>query len=141
MGISARRAALRSFWISEIGPSRSQASGDSGSVNPRVMSMTMRAGRRPKPPRPPKPSMCAKSLPPVAPCLAELTGEPLVELAARLGDHTTLLLQRRQVSVVEPRQLAAAALYLLALGSGRLRINGAIFGDHDAVEALRGLGA
>ena len=51
-----RRAASRSFCISETGPSRSQARGDSGSVNPRVMSMTTRAGRRPKPPRPPKPS-------------------------------------------------------------------------------------
>src|SRR5215211_8463875 len=98
MGIFARRAALRSFCISEIGPSRSQARGDSGSVNPRVMSMTTRAGRRPKPPRPPNPSMCAKALPPVGPRLAELAREPLVERAARLGDHAPLLVEGRQRS-------------------------------------------
>src|ERR671913_893226 len=101
MGISARRAALKSFWISEIGPSRSQARGDSGSVNPRVMSMTTRAGRRPKPPRPPNPSMCAKVLPPVAPRLAELAREPLIELAAGVGDPAPLLIEGRQVPMVE----------------------------------------
>src|SRR5918995_3379363 len=93
MGISARRAALRSFWISEIGPSRSQDRGDSGSVNPRVMSTTTRAGRRPKPPRPPNPSMCAKASTPVAPCLAEFAREPLVELAAGLRGYAPPVLE------------------------------------------------
>src|ERR671920_2235962 len=93
MGISARRAALRSFRISEIGPSRSQDRGDSGSVNPRVMSTTTRAGRRPKPPRPPNPSMCANALTPVAPRLAEFAREPLVELAAGLGGHASLFFE------------------------------------------------
>src|ERR671910_1297716 len=96
MGISARRAALRSFWISEIGPSRSQDRGDSGSVNPRVMSTTTRAGRRPKPPRPPNPSMCAKALTPVAPRLAEFTREPLVELAAGLGQLPSAVVEGRR---------------------------------------------
>src|SRR5688572_4297497 len=121
MGISARRAALRSFSISEIGPSRSQARGDSGSVNPTVMSMTTSAGRRPKPPRPPNPSMCAKVLPPVTPRLAELAGEPLVELATGLGDYTPLLIEGRQVPMVESRRLATASHYLLALRPGRDR--------------------
>src|SRR5215210_5635181 len=121
IGISARRATLKSFWISEIGPSRSQANGDSGSVNPRVMSMTTRAGRRPKPPRPPNPSMCAKVLPPVAPGLAELAREPLVELAAGLGDDAPLLIERRQISVVESRRFATAILYLLTLRACRFR--------------------
>src|SRR5215218_9282476 len=103
MGISARRAALRTFCISEIGPSRSQARGDSGSVNPRVMSITTRAGQRPKPPRPPNPSMCAKALPSIAPRLAEFSREPLVELAAGLGDHAPLLIEGREISMVEPR--------------------------------------
>src|SRR5215204_6487355 len=115
MGISARLAALRSFWISEIGPLRSQASGDSGSVKPRVMSMTTRAGRRPKPPRPPNPSMCAKASPPVASRLAELAREPLVELAAGLGDHAPLLIERRQISAVESRRLVTTSLHLLTL--------------------------
>src|SRR5215217_3539204 len=141
MGIFARRAALRSFCISMIGPSRSQARGDSGSVKPSVMSMTTRAGRRPKPPRPPNPSMCAKVLPPVAPRLAKLAREPLVELAAGLGDDAPLLIERRQISVVELRRLATAILYLLALRSGLLYRHGAVVSDYDAVEALGGLGA
>src|SRR5215211_544401 len=141
MGISARRAALRSFWISEIGPSRSQDRGDSGSVNPRVMSTTTRAGRRPKPPRPPNPSMCANALTPVAPRLAEFAREPLVELAAGLGDHAPLFIEGRQVSVVEPWRLATASHYLLALRFRRYRIYGSVVTYHDAVETLGGLGA
>src|SRR5215212_10059607 len=141
MGILARRAALRSFWISEIGPSRSQASGDLGSVNPRVMSMTARTGRRPKPPRPPNPSMCAKVSPPVASRLAELAREPLVELAAGLGDHAPLLIKRWYVSVVERRRLATASLYLLALRPSRSRVDGAIIVYNHAVDVLGGLRA
>src|SRR5215212_4925745 len=135
MGISARRAASRSFWISATGPSRSQASGDWGSVNPRVMSMTTRAERGPKPPRPPKPSMCAKVLPPVGPRLAELAREPLVERAARLGDHAPLLVEGRQVSMVEPRRRAPATPYLLPLRPCRFRVDGPV-GDHDTVGGL-----
>src|SRR5918999_2526803 len=141
MGISARRAALRSFWISEIGPSRSQDRGDSGSVNPRVMSTTTRAGRRSKPPRPPNPSMCAKALIPVAPRFAEFAREPLVELAAGLGDHAPLFIEGRQVSVVEPWRLATASHYLLALRFRRYRVYGSVVTYHDAVETLGGLGA
>src|SRR5918995_1949053 len=115
MGISARLAASRSLWISEIGPSRSQARGESGSVNPRVMSMTTRAGRRPKPPRPPNPSMCTKALPPVAPRFAQLTREPLVELAAGLGGHKPLFIAGGAGPLVERRRLTTASLYLLAL--------------------------
>src|SRR5919107_980710 len=140
MGISARRAASRSFWICVTGPSRSQASGDSGSVNPRVMSMTARAGRRPKPPRPPNPSMCAKALPSVTPRFAELAREPLVERAARLGDHAPLLVEGRQIPVVEPRRLATATPYLLPLRACRFRVYGAV-GGHYSVGALGGLGA
>src|SRR5919112_2320618 len=114
MGIFARRAAPRSFWISATGTSRSQASGDPGSVNPRVMSITTRAGRRPKPPRPPNPSICAKTLPPVAPRFAELAREPLVELAAGFGDHASLLIEGGKGPVVEPPRLPTAGLYLLA---------------------------
>src|ERR687889_386934 len=135
MGMPARRAASRNFWISEIGPSRSQAKGDSGSVNPRVMSMMIRAGRRPKPPRPPNPSMCAKVLPPVGPRLAELAREPLVERATRLSDHAPLLVEGRQVSMVKPRRRATGSPYLLPLRSCRFRVGGAV-GDHDAVGAL-----
>src|SRR5215210_1351203 len=141
MGISARRAASRSFWISATGPSRSQASGDCGSMNPRVMSMTTRAGRRPKPPRPPNPSMCAKALPPAGPRLAELAREPLVERAACLGDHTPLLVEGRQIPVIEPRRLATATPYLLTLGACRFRVNGAVVTDHYAVGVLGGPGA
>src|SRR5829696_1315636 len=141
MGISARRAAPRSLWISESGPSRSQASGDSGSVNPRVMSMTTRAGRRPKPPHPPNPSMCAKVSPPVAPRFAELAREPLVELAAGLGDHAPLLIEGRQVPMVESRRLATASHYLLALRPCRSRIYGAVLVYNDAVDALCGFRA
>src|SRR5215204_7663054 len=141
MGISARRAALRSFWISETGSSRSQARGDSGSVNPRVMSMTTRAGRRPKPPRPPNPSMCAKVLPPVAPGLSELSREPLVELAAGLGDHAPLLIEGRQIPAVESRRLATASLYLLTLRPRRSLLDGAVINDHDTVDALGRFGA
>src|ERR671920_2302723 len=141
MGISARRAALRSFRISEIGPSRSQDRGDSGSVNPRVMSTTTRAGRRPKPPRPPNPSMCAKALTPVAPRLAEFAREPLVELAAGLGDHAPLFIEGRQVSVVEPWRLATVSHYLLALRFRRYGVYGSVVTYHDAVETLGGLGA
>src|ERR687898_299136 len=141
MGISARRAALRSFWISEIGPSRSQARGDSGSVNPSVMSMTTRAGRRPKPPRPPNPSRCANALPPVAPLFAQLARQPLVELAAGLGNHTPLLIKGREISTVESRRFAAASSNLLPLRFCRRRVNGAIVTDHEAVDALRSLGA
>src|SRR3712207_1240492 len=114
MGISARREASRSFWMLATGSSRSQARGDSGSVKPKVMSTTMRAGRRPKPPRPPKPSMCTVS-PPAPVGAAELVREPLVELAARLGDDAPLLLKRRQRAVIEVRQLAPAAFKLFAL--------------------------
>src|SRR5688500_4630795 len=134
MWLSARRAALRRFWISEIGPSRSQASGDSGSVNPRVMSMTTRAGRRPKPPRPPKPSMCAKALPSVRPRLAELSREPRVERAAGLGDHTPLLFEGRQVPVVEVGRLVATTSYLLAFRLCGFGVDGAVVGDHDTVD-------
>src|SRR5215210_3423939 len=141
MGIPARRAVSRSFLTSETGPSRSQASGDCGSVNPRVMSMTTRAGRRPKPPRPPNPSRCAKVLPPFGPRLAELAREPLVERAARLGNHTPLLVERRQVSVVEPRRLATATPYLLTLRACRFRVYGVVVTDHDAVDAFGGPGA
>src|SRR5215207_157543 len=141
MGISTRRAALRSFCISDIGPSRSQASGDCGSVNPRVMSITTRAGRRPKPPRPPNPSMCAKALPPVGPRLAELAREPLVELATGLGDPAPLLVEGRQVSVVEPWRLVTTGLYLLTLRLCRSHVEGAIVTDYDAVDGLGGLGA
>src|ERR671910_2469560 len=108
MGISAWRAVLKSFWISAIGPSRSQARGDSGSVNPSVMSMTTRAGRRPKPPRPPNPSRCANALPPVAPLFAQLARQPLVELAAGLGGHTPLLLKGGGDSTGESPRFAAA---------------------------------
>src|ERR687897_3593302 len=141
MGISAPLAASRSLWISEIGPSRSQARGDSGSVNPRVMSTTTRAGRRPKPPRPPNPSMCAKALTPVAPRLAEFAREPLVERAAGLGDHAPLFIEGRQVSVVEPWRLATVSHYLLALRFRRYRVYGSVVTYHDAVETLGGLGA
>src|SRR5919107_3805042 len=130
MGISARRAASRSFWICVTGPSRSQASGDSGSVNPRVMSMTTRAGRRPKPPRPPNPSMCAKALPPVGPRLAELAREPLVERAARLGDHAPLLVEGRQISMIEARRLTAASLGLLALRFSGFHVYEAVVIDY-----------
>src|SRR5829696_172808 len=105
------------------------------------MSMTMRAGRRPKPPRPPKPSMCAKVLPPVAPRLAELTREPLVEAATGLGDHAPLLIERRQIPVVEPRRLAAAGPYLITLRPRRILVDRAVVIDHDAVDALGGFGA
>src|SRR5215211_2563163 len=141
MGISARLAASRSFWISETGPSRSQARGDCGSVNPRVISMTTRAGRRPKPPRPPNPSMCAKGLPPVASLLSELGREPLVELAAGLGDHASLLIERRQISAVESRRLVTTGLYLLTLLPCRFRNDGAVVADYDAVHGVGSLGA
>src|SRR5215210_264899 len=141
MGISARRAAPRSFWISEIGPSRSQASGDSGSVNPNVMSMTTRTGRRPKPPRSPNPRMWAKTLASVSLRLTELSREPLVERATSLGDHTPLLFEGRQVPTVESRRVAPASLYLLAFGRCGPRVDGTIVADYNAVEVLGGLGA
>src|SRR5215212_8032995 len=141
MGIFARRAALRSFCISEIGRSRSQARGDSGSVNPRVMSMTTRPGRRPKPPRPPNSSMCAKALPPFAPCLTELTRKPLVEVAAGLGDDAPLLIERRQISVIESRRVGSTSLYLLTPRPCRFRVHGSGVVCNDAVDGFGRLGA
>src|SRR5215218_3734112 len=140
MGMPASLAASRSFRISETGPSRSQASGDSGSVKPRVMSMITRAGRRPKPPRSPNPCMCAKALASVGPGLAELTREPLVELAAGRGDHAPLLFERRQIPVVEVRRLGAVTSYVLTFRVCRLRVDGAVRENH-AVEALGGFWA
>src|SRR5215210_9011688 len=52
-----------------------------------------------------------------------------------------LLLEWRQVSVIEPRRLATANPYLLTLRSCRFRVYGAVVTDHDAVGALGGLGA
>src|SRR5215218_3443433 len=101
MGISASLATSNSFCISEIGPSRSQPSGDSVSVNPRFKSMTTRAGRRPNPARPPKPSMWAGTLSFIGALLAELAEEPRLERAVVLGDHASLLFGWRPVSVVE----------------------------------------
>src|SRR5215212_7913118 len=139
-GISASLAASRSFRISDTGPSRSQASGEFGSVNPRFMSITTRAGRRPKPPRPPKPSMWARVLSSIGPLLAELAGEPLVERAAGLGDHAPLLFEGRQIPVVEVGRLVATSPDLLTFGICGSGIYGPVFGDDDAVDVLGGLG-
>src|SRR5918997_1067548 len=141
----APRAASRSPAMFSTGPSRSQASGDSGSVKPKVMSITTRAGRRPKPPRSPKPCMC-NALPPLKLSLspavrsAKLVREPLVELAAGLGDHAPLLLEWRERPAVELRQLPALVFELLAPGRRRAGVYGAVL-HYDAVFALGGLAA
>src|SRR5215207_6777385 len=139
-GISASLAASRSFRISATGPSRSQASGEFGSVNPRFMSITTRAGRRPKPPRPPKPSMWARVLSSIGAGLAEFAGEPLVERAAGLGDHAPLLFEGWKIPVIEAGRLVTASLYLFAFGICGPRIDSAVIGDNHAVEVLGDLG-
>src|SRR5918998_2808792 len=93
----------------------------------------MGGGRGRCPPRPPKPSMCMPS-PPVP--AAELLGEPLVELAPGLGNGVPLLLERREVAVVEAGRLGAVGPYLLALGLRRRRVPRAVVVYHHAVLAL-----
>src|SRR5918998_1959821 len=98
----------------------------------------MGGGRGRCPPRPPKPSMCTGS--PSLPA-AELLGEPLVELAPGLGDGVPLLLERREVAVVEAGRLGAVGPYLLALGLRRRRVHRAVVVYHHAVLALGGFAA
>src|SRR5919205_4206869 len=85
--------------------------------------------------------MRARALSTVGARLAELAGEPRVERATGLGDHAPLLFEGWQIAVVEARRLVAASPYLLAPGIRGPCIDGAVTGDHDAVEVLGCFGA